>query len=98
MTKVWRRVVSLLRLRRIDAELREEMEVHRSLSGTKAFGNPPLAHEDARAVWLAPWLESVWQDARHGVRVLRRDRAFTIVAAAALGVAVGLNTSLFATF
>jgi hypothetical protein len=28
----------------------------------RAMGNVTLAREDARTVWVAPWLESVWQD------------------------------------
>ena len=30
----------------------------------RAMGNTLLAREDARAVWVAPWLDGVWQDAR----------------------------------
>ena len=34
----------------------------------RTMGNMTLAREDARAAWMAPWLESVWQDLRYGVR------------------------------
>ena len=56
------------------------------------------SREEARAVWIWPWLESVWQDIVYAVRSLRRQPGFTLVAIVALGVAIGLNTSLFTVF
>ena len=61
----------------------------------RALGNTTLAREDARAVWLAPWLESVWQDASYALRTLGRQPLFALVAAGALAAAIGLNTSIF---
>src|SRR5262245_58423862 len=95
--RMLRRLLFLLRHRRADAELREEMELHSELAGRRALGNMALAREDARAVWIAPWIESLCQDVRYAGRTLRRDKAFTLVAVGALGVAIGLNTSVFAT-
>src|SRR5262245_55413511 len=63
----------------------------------RALGNVALAREDARGVWIFPWLESVWQDVGYAVRGLRREPGFTLVAVLALGGAIGLNTSLFTT-
>ena len=79
----------------MEAELREEMEFHRSLSGDRAFGNATLAREDARAVWIAPWIESVWQDLSYAVRVLWREPGFALLAIGALTAGIGLNSSLF---
>ena len=62
------------------------------------MGNTTLAREDARAAWIAPWLESVWQDLRYGVRHLRAHPAFTITTAATLLLATVLNTSFFTVF
>ena len=31
-------------------------------AGRLAMGNRALAREDSRAVWIWPWLQSVWQD------------------------------------
>ena len=64
----------------------------------RAMGNTTLAREDARAAWIAPWLESVWQDLRYGVRHLRAHPAFTITTAATLLLATVLNTSFFTVF
>ena len=64
----------------------------------RAMGNMTLAREDARAAWIAPWLESVWQDLRYGVRHLRAHPAFTITTGATLLLATVLNTSFFTLF
>jgi hypothetical protein len=62
------------------------------------MGNLTLAREEARAAWIAPWLESVWQDLRYGVRHLLAHPAFTITTAATLLLATVLNTSFFTLF
>jgi predicted permease len=64
----------------------------------RAMGNMTLAREDARRVWLAAWLESVWQDVSYAVRALRRQPGFTLVALGALTAGIGLNASLFTVY
>src|SRR6185437_15440046 len=102
MTRLLRRLRYWLRKGKADAELAEEMEFHRSMldaAGSRmAMGNTTIAQEDSRAVWIWPWLESLWQDAVYGIRALFRERGFTITALLALGSAIGLNTSLFTIF
>src|SRR3990170_6898166 len=61
----------------------------------RALGNTTLMREDARRVWFAPWLESVVQDARYGVRMLGRQPLHSITAITVLVLAIGMNTSLF---
>lgn len=61
----------------------------------RAMGNATLAREDARAVWIAPWLESIWQDLHYAARSLRAQPGFTGMALLALIMGLGLNTSLF---
>ena len=63
---------------------------------SRQMGHVTLAREDARGVWIAPWLESVWQDARYGVRALRRSPGFTLTALATLVLGIGVNATLFA--
>jgi predicted permease len=106
--KLLRRVHYLLHRRQIEAELAEEMEFHRDLlardhagdsaAARRAMGNATLAGEDARGVWLLPWIESLWQDLIYGLRGMRRQPGFTLVAIAALSMAIGLNTGLFTLF
>src|SRR5256885_16900333 len=97
MRSLFRRLAFLLRNRRVQDDLAEEIEFHRalhqaSLEGSgmarveaeaesrRAMGNVTLAREDARAVWLWPWLESVWQDVAYALRVLGGEPAFALLA------------------
>src|SRR4029079_18611160 len=74
-------------------------EFHRSLADDpREMGNITRSREDARAVWIWPWLQSVWQGVSYAVRSLRRQPGFTAVALLALGIAIGMNTSLFSAF
>jgi len=72
--------------------------VEASKASRRALGNVMLAREDARAVWIWPWLESFWQDLTYGARNFRRQPGFTAVALLVLSSAIGLNTSLFTVF
>lgn len=64
----------------------------------KALGNTTLIREQSRAVWIAPWLESVAQDVRYAIRTLLREPTYSSTAVMALVLAIGLNTSLFTVF
>ena len=87
-----------------EAMIRRDMEedgtepTQARAAGRRAMGNRTLAREDARAVWIWPWLESVFQDLSYGLRSLRREPGFTLVAVLALAFGIGLNTSLFTVF
>src|SRR5579884_1042568 len=103
-----RRLHYLRNRKRLDADLAEEMEFHRAMlardlegdqpAAARALGNTTLARENARAVWILPWLESLYKDLAYGIRTMRREPGFTSVAVTALAIAIGLNTSLFTLF
>ena len=65
------------------------------LAARRAFGSIDRikeTHHDQRGL---PAVESLLQDLRFAVRVLGRDRRFTIAAVASLALAIGVNSSVF---
>ena len=61
----------------------------------RALGNVTLMREEARSVWIASWIESLWQDARYAFRLLRRQPAFTAAVIAILALGSAFVTVLF---
>jgi predicted permease len=61
----------------------------------RALGNVTLAREDARAVWIWPSLEHVWQDVRYGARLLIKQPTFAATAILTLAVGIGATTTVF---
>src|SRR5690349_2984167 len=50
------------------------------------------AYRDQRGL---PFLDRLWQDVRFGARMLRRSPGFAVVAVAAIGLAIGVNSAMF---
>ena len=46
----------------------------------RTLGNLTLAYEDSRSVWVASWLERLWQDIRYGCRGLIANAGFSCLA------------------
>jgi predicted permease len=102
----------LVRRRQIHVELEEEIRFHlehqieayvqRGMSPAEAtrmarldFGGVTQTREavhDVRTIWL----DSVWCDIQLAVRMLRKERAFTLTVSATLAVCLGANAALFA--
>ena len=67
-----------------------------SAASRRAMGNVTLAREDARAAWIAPWLDSVWQDGMYALRMFRRAPVFTGAFVLVMALGVGATTAVFA--
>ena len=61
----------------------------------RLFGNPTVLREEARSSWSWNWLESLWRDARYGMRTLVRAPSFSVTAILVMALGIGASTSLF---
>ncbi|MGC1385459.1 MAG: ABC transporter permease [Candidatus Acidiferrales bacterium] len=96
-----RRLLYLLRWRRRDAELADEMEFHREMvarAGRKNFGNTLRLREEAGEAWGWTWLERLLQDLRFGARLWFRSPGFAIASVLVLAIGVGVNVGAFSLF
>lgn len=83
-------------------EARTEDLIRQGMSPTDAtqearrrFGSQLALRDSSRDTKLLPWLESLMQDARFGLRTLRKDHAVTVAAVVTLSLAIGACTAAF---
>ncbi len=87
---------------RAHLELETEERVANGMSPDEAryvarreFGNVTRIREEARSVWIAPWIDHALQDLRYAARRLRRAQAFAFTTIGILTAGIALNLAFF---
>ena len=92
----------------LDAEIREyadavaDEKIRSGMSPSEArraalaeMGGTEHVKQAVREVRSGTTIESLWQDVRYGLRMLRRNPSFTCTAIITLGLGIGATTSIF---
>ncbi|HEY7497473.1 MAG TPA: ABC transporter permease [Vicinamibacterales bacterium] len=65
------------------------------IESRRSLGNVTLAREDARSVWIWPWLDAARLDIGYALRALRRNPGFACAVIVVTSLGIGATTSVF---
>ncbi len=88
-------IQSHLRMAEQDRIDRGENPEKAKYAALREFGNVDMVKETMRNMWGRIWLDKLTQDLRYGLRMIRRNPAFSAAVIITLALGIGANTAIF---